>query len=473
MLRVGLLILGISIFVVGFESSELQAAESLSCKDFSQLIGFVRKEHLRFRSQTKTSTRALIKSAIENLPETFRDQGYFMLAANQDSAKLRKLVRQEYFSSNELCQQLGDSLTRLMFLKALVRELDPFSDFYLAEEMETRSSVVSGEFVGVGIGTDSKFDYLYVDEVVQGGPSDGKLRTGDHITHIDGYPVRGLQTKDLRKRIRGEEATNVVFKVDRPNIDKPLTVTVTRGRVFQKTVSHEIKPGGIVQMRIHRFYAHTAQKIRKILNSIKGGAKGMILDLRDNPGGLLQGARDVVDLFVKQGVVVHLRGLYKDQLWALDSAAFADFPMVVLINSKTASASEIVAGALQDYGRAVLVGRQTFGKSCVQNIYETKDLGLEYPGGLKLTTLWYYLPSGRSVRALRPDFEIPVTAEEAKSEERNEMPYEMAAKIPVQRLYTTDSRPGKNSLQVPNERLTSSEEFGAALLKELLAIRSN
>jgi carboxyl-terminal processing protease len=181
----------------------------------------------------------------------------------------------------------------------------------------------------------------------------------------------------------------------------------------------------------------------------------------------LQAARELVDLFISKGVVLHVRGIYDDQMWAHEDGGYLKIPIVVLVNEKSASSSEIVAGALQDYGRALLVGTQTYGKSCIQNIYETKSgLGTDYEGGVKLTTLWYYLPSGRSVRHLNPD--IPLASSQLKEVERLQLPYEWPDQISLSAPFASASTKVKNVISKYSSSISqdsSPEEAGRRLLR--------
>lgn len=453
----------------------VQASEySFGCQDFTRILSFVQQEHLRFQVMKQSELDALVTEAIQNIPEKMREQGHHMMAAEFERQLVDTLSNTNFSSTTDLCHRLRSGLNRLMMLKSFIGSLDPYSDFYLESELQRKTSVVNGHFVGVGIGTKNEEQYLRITEVVEDGPAFGNLFVGDQITHIDSYSVRGLNRAELRQRIRGELGTQVQFSGIRAE-GKKFDTTITRGHVFQKSVSHRWLDQGIVHIRIHRFYAQTGRQVREILEDPTKKRKGIILDLRDNPGGLLQGARDLVDLFVSQGVVVYLRGTYDDQLWALSGKAHTKTPMVVLVNEKTASASEIVAGALQDYGRAVVVGRQTYGKSCVQNIYDSQTaLGTIYRGGLKLTTLWYYLPSGRSVKNLQPDLSIPYAKGE-EVPERVAMPFEWPSQIKVYPLARNRMPKLSEVVEGFQSKLAdqSSEELSRNLILQLLADRNN
>jgi C-terminal peptidase prc len=449
-----------------------EAADSesnLSCTEFSSIVRFVEQQHLRFQQLTETTTtrEKLFEMAKDQMPATLRLLGYPFLAA-QFEANLLKDFRAKHFKNpDELCEFLSNSNYRGAFMKSFVKTLDPYSDFYLSEELETKSSVLDGDFIGVGIGTEPKVNALQVTEVVEGGPSDGKLFTGDLIYKIDGYPVSGLNEMEVRQRIRGLAKSVVKFNVQRDS--KFLDVPVIRDHVRQKSVSFSWLKDNVLSIKISRFFKPTASEVEAILAENLPKARGIILDLRNNPGGLLQAARDVVDLFISQGVVVYLKGKnVEDQVWALRDGGHLTIPLVTLVNSGTASAAEIVAGALQDYGRALVVGQKTYGKGSVQNIYETQSaIGIQYHGGIKLTTLWYYLPSGRTVKSLDPDVKVAANDEE-KVFSHPQMPYAGPEKIEVAQLPALGGRVVINAKKI--ERLAreakSSEEAGQALLLE-------
>lgn len=451
-------------------NSSEDSKSHLHCTDFKKIIDFVHSEHLRFRVEGENGLDRMLGAALPATAQKMRDQGYYYLAARFESSFLQDIQKVDRQNIAQFCEAFPSSTHREFFLKAFVSSLDPFSEFYTLDEMPRRTSVVDGHFVGVGIATMAQDAYIRVTEVVEGGPSSGQLQKDDLISHVDGKPVRGLTAEELRLRIRGELGTVVEFRGIRNKVR--FETRVERGHVYQKSVTYKELEQGILQIKIHRFYAHTASMIESILNDRKH-AKGVILDLRDNPGGLLQGARDVVDLFVSHGVVVHLRGIYEDQISAIHTGGFTETPMVVLVNERSASASEIVAGALQDYGRAMLVGRPTYGKSCVQNIYESHTaLGTDYRGGLKLTTLWYYLPSGRSSGTIRPDVYVAASADDETKEEekRLQMPYKWPQEIQV----TAVAQEGKLKQWISKSAkafkgISKFEEAGQALLKSILA----
>lgn len=456
-----------------FASLPIFAQESFSCENAKQILDFVQSQHLRLQSHNLGELSSLTQNAVDHIDDQLREQGFFVLASQFEKLKLPNLKSKNFKAPNEVCAYLDSAIAREAFVKSFVSQLDPFSSFSVSEEVERKTSVVTGHFVGVGIGTDVEPNDIRITEVVEAGPADQKLKVGDKITHIDGHPVKGMDQSELRRRIRGELDTWVIFKGLR-NENQAFEIAIKRGHVFQKSVSHVWKENGILQIKIHRFFAQTAEMVDRLIKTNKSRIKGIILDLRDNPGGLLQAARDVVDLFINQGVVVYLRGSYNDEIWALNPGGYTDIPLVVLVNERTASAAEIVAGALQDYKRAPVVGQKTFGKSCVQNIYETQQvLNTTYQASLRLTTLWYYLPGGRSVRKFKPDYLIPDPS--GTDVERLEMPYRQPDQIQVLPMPSDDHSDFTRMLRktAPSIALQPdrSEEIGRALIQEMQASR--
>jgi carboxyl-terminal processing protease len=458
-------LMGISLF------GELSAEEVLSCEDFEKILSFVESEHLRFALMSERDVVALRKAAALKVPSLMKEDSFLMSALDFEKSGVQKKLIDKISSRAHLCENLVASRYREYFLKSFVSELDPFSDFYLTRELSTRSSVLDGEFVGVGIGSKFERDYIEVTEVVKTGPSEGLLQKGDRILKIDGRPIRGLTHKDIRSRIRGDRLTTVEFQVQRG--EEVLDLQIIRDRVSQVSLTHRLADDGILHMKVHRFYAHTAMEVRELLMQHRDKTKGIILDLRDNPGGLLQSARDLVGLFIRAGLVVHIRGVeMKDELWTQQHMGDWTSPMVVLINEKTASASEIVAGALQDHGRAVLVGQPTYGKSSIQNIYDTQSLlQTDYAGQLKVTSLWYYLPSGRSVDLIEPDLKIAAVETEEKRF-RELMPFRWPQKIEVQfaaRINHSFNMEGDFSA----EELKAPEQLGEVLIRKWMAFSSD
>jgi carboxyl-terminal processing protease len=260
--------------------------------------------------------------------------------------------------------------------------------------------------------------WLLVLSVFPGGPADrAGLLPGDRFLTLEGRLARDMRLQDAVRIMRGAPGTDVRVSIRREGHDEGIEVTLTRAYVEVSPIEAQVLPGRILHLRIRAFQANTTTEMRAALDAALqaqgGGLAGVLLDLRDNPGGLLREAVLVSDEFLREGTIVSTRG--RDGRVLQSSSAHArgtrpDWPMIVLVNGYSASAAEIVAGALQDHERALVVGTTTFGKGSVQNIVELPD-----GGALKLTIARYFTPSGRSIQAtgIVPDIEVPALSADA------------------------------------------------------------
>jgi len=289
-------------------------------------------------------------------------------------------------------------------IRGLADSLDPHSVFLDPEEYEILKSDAEGRFAGVGVEVSTRDGWLTILSVFEGGPAaKAGLRPGDRFLSIEGEDARDLRLYDAVRRIRGEPGTTVNVTIRREGWDKAIERTLTRAFIDIDPIEMQVLSDGVVYLRIKAFQDGTARLMSDALDEAvvklreRGGLKGLMLDLRDNGGGLLHEAVWVSDEFLTSGVIVSTRGRGGETISkysARRAGTRPKWPIVVLINENTASASEIVAGALRDHERAALVGVRSFGKGSVQNVFDL-------PGGsaLKLTTYRYYTPSGRSIQA--------------------------------------------------------------------------
>jgi len=289
-------------------------------------------------------------------------------------------------------------------IRGLTYSLDPHSVFLDPEEYAILESDAEGRFVGVGVEVSMRDGWLTILTVFEGGPADkAGLEPGDRFMAIEGKDARDIRLFDAVQLIRGEPGTDVAVTIRRESSEKAIERTLKRAFIDIDPIELQYLENGIVYVGIRAFQERTARLLSEALDQAvvalreKGGVEGLLLDLRDNGGGLLREAVLVSDEFLSSGVILITRGRGGEliqEFSARRNGTRPKWPMVILINEQTASAAEIVAGALSDQKRAVLVGTRTFGKGSVQNIFELPD-----GSALKLTIARYYTPSGRSIQA--------------------------------------------------------------------------
>ena len=302
-------------------------------------------------------------------------------------------------------------------IKGMVSELDPHSSYMPPDEFQAFENDTQGEFGGVGIEIENRNDELLVLSPIDGSPAArAGIRSGDVVVSVDGRDPSLEPLDKLVKRLRGAPGSRVKVGVRRAGVADLLTFELARELVHVPSVSSRLLVNGVAYVRVKQFQDHTHDELLEAaakLRSRSGGkVSGVILDLRSDPGGLVDQAADVADEFLDGGVIYSTRhrGQIVDEVKAHAGGAFSTVPVVVLVNQYTASASELVAGALQDQKRASVVGEPTFGKGSVQAI-----IGLPGGAGMRLTVSRYYTPSGRAIQAdgVHPD----VTVETGKEEE--------------------------------------------------------
>ncbi|HDP69537.1 MAG TPA: S41 family peptidase [Actinobacteria bacterium] len=291
---------------------------------------------------------------------------------------------------------------------------DPYTKYLTVEEAKSLGQEMSGEFDGVGLYVGLKDDKITVISPIEGTPADkAGIKTGDIIIEVDGKSTDGMSIDEAVSLIKGEEGTKVVLKVLRSNVKEPIDFEVIRKRIIIPNVISKILDGDIGYIRAHAFNQRIGSDIDTALEQLKSkNAKGIILDLRNNPGGILDGAVDVVSKFVETGVVVTVRDKNEEiETHNTKGGADSDIPLVILVNGGSASASEIVAGAIQDHKRGILVGEQTFGKASVQSVIELSD-----GSRLIVTTAHYFTPNGRNIheKGIKPDFVVEIGEDEKK-----------------------------------------------------------
>jgi carboxyl-terminal processing protease len=295
-------------------------------------------------------------------------------------------------------------------IRGMVSSLDPYSAYLDGDEYDELKISSSGRYSGVGIELSIEEEQVVVIAPFDGSPAaQAGIRSGDVIVTIDGVPVNSNTLSDTIGRMRGAEGTSVKIGVVRPGVAEPMVFTLKRSRVDLHSVRSEMLEPGYGYARISQFSETTGDDLIAALKELRkrngSPLKGLVLDLRDNPGGVLEAAVSVSDTFLDSGVIVTAKGRTPDSKFEMDATpgdALNGAPIVVLVNGGTASAAEIVAGALKDQHRAKLLGKTTFGKGSVQTI-----IPLSEDRAVKLTTSLYYTPSGVSInhRGIDPDIE--------------------------------------------------------------------
>jgi carboxyl-terminal processing protease len=296
-------------------------------------------------------------------------------------------------------------------IEGMLASLDPHSGFMSPEIYKEMKVDTTGEFGGLGIEISLRDGVLTIIAPIEDTPaSRAGLQSGDHILKIEGEYTKNMEIMEAVQLMRGAPGTPVTITIMRSAFEKPQPFTLDREVIKVKSVKSKTLEHGFGYVRLTQFQEHSGEDLGKALDKLReengGSLQGLVLDLRNNPGGLLDQAVDVSDQFLAEGLIVYTKGREGDmqmEFSAMRSGTEPDYPIVVLINGGSASASEIVAGALQDHGRAVIMGLQSFGKGSVQTIIPLSD-----DSGLRLTTAKYYTPNGTSIQArgIIPDIEV-------------------------------------------------------------------
>ena len=318
---------------------------------------------------------------------------------------------------NEYVDPVSDKELMESALNGMLTGLDPHSAYMTANEFREMAVETSGKFGGIGIEVAPENGFLKVISLMDDTPaSKAGIKAGDIITRLNGKPVQGLSLENMIDEMRGPSNTKVTLTIARQGVDHPLEISMRRKVIYIQVTKQRMEPNNIGYVRLTEFSAQADAALRQAVQSLRqqagGTLKALVLDLRNNPGGLVDQAVAVSGDFVGRGEVVSISARHdEDSQWLKAKGAdiLGGAPMVVLINSGSASSSEIVAGALQDRRRAVLVGTRSFGKGSVQTV-----IPLAGGGAMRLTTARYYTPSGRSIQGLGivPDVQVAETDEE-------------------------------------------------------------
>ena len=346
----------------------------------------------------------------------FAGGGYFVYRVMQDDSvvtrrtekkleMLRELIDEVYLRSEDV----SDEDLREFLIKGYVSGLgDPYSVYYDKDETESLFESTEGKFGGIGVSITQDYEtgaMTFVNVYEDGAGAEAGFQAGDILYKVDGEDVTGQDLNNVVAKIKGEEGSNVEITVFRGDYMEEYTATATRKIVEVQTVEHEMKDDGVGYIQITEFDDVTYDQFTSALEDLTGqGMTGLVIDLRNNPGGNLDTVCDILDLILPEGTILSTKDKNGDgDTYTSDEEHKLEIPMSVLTNENSASASEIFAGAIQDYGVGTLVGTTTFGKGIVQQIFPLTD-----GTSIKLTISEYFTPSGRNIHGIgiEPDVEI-------------------------------------------------------------------
>lgn len=361
-------------------------------------------------------------------------------------------------------------------IQGMVHGLDPHSTYLLPEDYELLQDDTKGEFSGIGIVINMDKGLLTVVSPIEGTPAyQAGIKAGDIIFKVDGKPTNEMTVSEAVKAIKGPIGTSVKLTIVRKDTPKPIDFTVTRNVIPVESVRSIMLKPGYGYVRIYNFTEKTTVDLQDTLKRIETEdpkLKGLVIDLRDNPGGLLPEAIGMTDLFLEDGIILSIKGrleqhnqVYKAQKNEIERK----YPIIVLINGGSASAAEIVAGALQDHKRALVIGTTSFGKGSVQTVRSLRD-----GSGLKFTIARYYTPSGRSIQAKGIEPDIVLKYQTLKAEDENQVPYLKEKDLKNHLEAESDGKvdePGESKTEEESETDSKLEdtEYATLNLKRLMS----
>lgn len=388
----------------------------------------------------------------------------------EDFSNVLSIVEQSYVEEVDTQKAIQGAI------KGMLTTLDPHSSYMKPDDFKELQVETKGSFTGIGIEITMKDNILTVVSPIEGTPAFKQgLKAGDKIIKIEDEPTKDLTLMEAVKRLRGPKGSKVTISIHRTGWTELKEITIIRDVIPLHSVKSRILEPGYPYIRIINFQSKTTKDFQKALKKLakEGEIKGLVLDLRNNPGGLLDQAVKVADIFIDEGIIVSTKGRIKEQNMvfnAHDNGDRYDFPMIVLVNEGSASASEIVAGALRDHKRALILGAQTFGKGSVQTI-----IPMSNGAGLRLTTARYYTPSGISIQAtgITPDIVIPTvmaSAEPSPKDKNNKEPHFLREKDLKRHITngneTEEDKPKDMKEENDSEDKNSEDEENEALRKD-------
>jgi carboxyl-terminal processing protease len=355
---------------------------------------------MRFIPLSRRLLAPLAALALAQPVHALEEQGRIPLDELRTFADVYNQIRRGYV------EEIDDSTLLEYAIQGMLMGLDPHSAYLTAEDFQNLQESTTGEFSGLGIEVGMEDGYVTIIAPIDGSPAaEAGLQSGDVILKLDDTQVKGMGLNEAIELMRGPKGSEITLTIGRPGESQPFEVTLVRDTIKVASVRQRWLEPGYGYIRIAQFQSHTGEDVAQSLKRLmdEQELKGLVLDLRNNPGGILNASVDVAGLFLDGGTVVYTEGRLANSDIHYDADpedASSGAPLVVLINSGSASASEIVAGALQDHGRAVVMGTSSFGKGSVQTV-----LPLSESRAVKLTTALYFTPSGRSIQAegIEPD----------------------------------------------------------------------
>jgi carboxyl-terminal processing protease len=355
---------------------------------------------------------AALLTAVALLPAT---TAVFAQVESRASPEFAKLFATYQRIKSSYVEPVEDEVLIRGAIDGMLAALDPHSSYLDGAALERLETMIDGNYQGLGISVQMEEGAVKVVSPFKGSPADAAgIKAGDYITHIDGKLIYGLELDEAVRQMRGVAGTAIELTIFRTGREEPFDVSVTRGVIELEPVTWELEAGGIGVISVNEFSRDVGVDVNGALQALRreagGRINGLVLDMRKNPGGSLDEAVALSDLFLSDGHIVSQRGrnprdtIYYEAETVYRGDVAAGVPMIVLIDAGSASASEIVAGALQDHRRALVMGERSFGKGSVQTL-----LPLTRDAALKLTTARYYTPSGRAVQegGIEPDIRVP------------------------------------------------------------------
>ena len=351
------------------------------------------------KTDTKTDNTTQQQTAVSEPAGYFKDSGNLNKLTNMINIIQQKFVGKKNPTKQELYEYA---------MTGLVNGLDdPYSEYLTKKDLESFTEDLDGEYVGVGMSIDKKKDapLVVVSPFVGSPAAKAGMKIGDKVTKVDKTDIIPLNATETVNLLKGKQGTKVDVEVVREGVKNPFTVTIVRDTIKLEMVESKMLQDQIGYVSLLKFGNHTGAELKKHIEQLQAqGMKGLILDLRSNPGGSLKEAQDISSLFLTQDLVVYLK--YKngqETRYNRTMPSLGNFPLIILVNGGSASASEIVTGAIKDYKRGTIIGQKTFGKGIVQEV-----IPLEGGDAIKLTVAQYFTPNGNYIheKGIEPDIKV-------------------------------------------------------------------